>query len=241
MEEARDYQVNLEVFQGPLDLLLFLIRKKKIDIHDIPIATITKEYLAYLSQKENINLEREGEFLVIAALLIYIKSQMLLPRESELEEEEDPRKILVERLLDFQKIKAACTLLRQKEDQQKKIWKRSVPPPTLIAEDTELAEVSLFELAETFLTLMKRKEQENVRLIHGKEYSLEEKMKELLEKLKQHGYLDFCAYFSDQDSIEEALISFFCLLELIKARIVVAVQKSLFHPIEVWPKQGARQ
>ncbi|GAG39469.1 unnamed protein product, partial [marine sediment metagenome] len=83
MEEARDYQVNLEVFQGPLDLLLFLIRKKKIDIHDIPIATITREYLAFLTQKEKINLEREGEFLLIAALLIYIKSQMLLPRESE--------------------------------------------------------------------------------------------------------------------------------------------------------------
>ena len=88
MEEARDYQVNLEVFQGPLDLLLFLIRKKKIDIHDIPIATITKEYLAYLNLKEKINLEREGEFLLIAALLIHIKSQMLLPRESELEDEE---------------------------------------------------------------------------------------------------------------------------------------------------------
>mgnify|MGYP001557492770 CR=1 FL=1 len=86
MEEARDYQVNLEVFQGPLDLLLFLIRKKKIDIHDIPIATITREYLAHLNQKEKIHLEREGDFLLMAALLIYIKSQMLLPRESEQED-----------------------------------------------------------------------------------------------------------------------------------------------------------
>ena len=240
MEEARDYQVNLEVFQGPLDLLLFLIRKKKIDIHDIPIATITKEYLAYLSQKEKINLEREGEFLLIAALLIYIKSQMLLPRESELEDEEDPRKILVDRLLDFQKIKAASTLLREKEEQQKKLWKRSAPPPVPATEEEELVEVSLFELAEVFLSLMKRKEQENIRLIHGKEYSLEEKMKELIDRLKQHGYLDFCTHFNSQESIEEALISFFCLLELIKARIVVAVQESLFHPIKVWPKQEVR-
>ncbi len=240
MEEARDYQVNLEVFQGPLDLLLFLIRKKKIGIHDIPIATITREYLAYLSQKEKINLEREGEFLLIASLLIYIKSQMLLPRESELVDEEDPRKILVDRLLDFQKIKAASTLLREKEDQQTKLWKRSAPPPLPTTEDTELVEVSLFELAEAFLSLMKRKEQENIRLIHGKEFSLEEKMKELIDRLKEHGYLDFLEYFNDQESIEEALISFFCLLELIKARIVIAVQESLFHPIKVWPKQGAR-
>ena len=240
MEEARDYQVNLEVFQGPLDLLLFLIRKKKIDIHDIPIATVTREYLSYLHQKETINLEREGEFLLIAALLIYIKSRMLLPRESELGDEEDPRKILVDRLLDFQKIKAASTLLREKEDQQTKIWKRSAPPPTPTTEEMEVVEVSLFELAEAFLSLMKKKEQENVRLIHGKEYSLEEKMKELIDRLKDHGYLDFPEYFNAQDSIEEALISFFCLLELIKARVVIAVQESLFHPIKVWPTQGAQ-
>jgi segregation and condensation protein A len=240
MEEVRDYQVNLEVFQGPLDLLLFLIKKKKIDIHDIPIATITREYLAYLNRKEKINLEREGEFLLIAALLIYIKSQMLLPRESELEDEEDPRKILVDRLLDFQKIKAASTLLREKEEQQKKLWKRSALPPVPTTEEAELVEVSLFELAEVFLSLMKKKEQENIRLIHGKDYSLEEKMKELIDRIKLHGYLDFFAYFNSLESIEEALISFFCLLELIKACIVIAVQESLFHPIKVWPKQGAR-
>lgn len=240
MEEARDYQVNLEVFQGPLDLLLFLIRKKKIDIHDIPIATITKEYLDHLNRKEKINLEREGEFLLIAALLIYIKSQMLLPRESGLEEEEDPRKILVDRLLDFQKIKAASTLLREKEDQQKKLWKRSVPPYIPKSEEVELVEVSLFELAESFLSVMKRKEQENIQLIHGKEYSLEEKMSELIDRLQEHGYLDFFEFFNDQESIEEALISFFCLLELVKARIVIAVQESLFHTIKVWPTQGAR-
>ena len=240
MEEARDYQVNLEVFQGPLDLLLFLIRKKKIDIHDIPIATITREYLKHLNQKETINLEREGEFLLMAALLIYIKSQMLLPREIEQEDEEDPRKILVDRLLDFQKIKAASTLLREKEDQQKKLWRRSAPPPMPKTEDMEMVEISLYELAEAFLSLMKRKEQENIRLIHGKEYSLEEKMEELIGRIKEQGYLDFCEYFNDQQSIEEALISFFCLLELIKARIVIAVQESLFHPIKVWPSQGAR-
>jgi segregation and condensation protein A len=241
MEEARDYQVNLEVFQGPLDLLLFLIRKKKIDIHDIPIATITREYLSYLNQKEKINLEREGEFLLIAALLIYIKSQMLLPRESEPDDEDDPRKILVDRLLDFQKIKAASTLLREKEDKQTKIWKRSVPPPTPATGEMEVVEVSLFELAEAFLSLMKKKELENVRLIHGKEYSLEEKMKELIDRLNEHGHLDFLEYFSAQESIGEALISFFCLLELIKARIVIAVQESLFHPIKVWPTQGAQR
>lgn len=240
MEEARDYQVNLGVFQGPLDLLLFLIRKKKIDIHDIPIATITGEYLIHLEKKETINLEREGEFLLMASLLIYIKSQMLLPRESEWEDEDDPRKILVERLLDFQKIKAASSLLKEKEDQQTKLWKRTIHPPLPEVDEADMVEVSLFELAEAFLTLMKRKEKDDFRLIHGKEYSLEEKMKEIIDRLKQDGYLDFCEYFYGQESIEEALISFFCLLELIKAHIVIAVQETLFHPIKVWPTQGAR-
>lgn len=240
MEEAQEYQVNLGVFQGPLDLLLFLIRKKKIDIHDIPIATITGEYLKHLNQKESINLEREGEFLLMASLLIYIKSQMLLPRESIGEEEDDPRQILVDRLLDFQKIKAASTLLREKEEYQEKLWKRSIPPPMPVTDDTDVLEVSLFELAEAFLELMKKREQDDIRLIHAKEFSLEEKMKELIERLREHGYLDFCEYFDSQESVEEALVSFFCLLELIKSQIVVAVQESLFHTIKVWPARGAQ-
>ncbi len=239
MEEAREYQVNLDVFQGPLDLLLFLIRKKKIDIHNIPIATITAEYLDYLNRKEKINLEREGEFLLIAALLIYIKSQMLLPREDISDDEDDPRRILVERLVDYQKIQAASTLLREREDLQNRLWQRSSLPPLPPKADEELAEVSLFELAEVFLHLLKRKEQENTRIVANKECSLEEKMKELIERLKARAYIDFLEYFDEQESIEEALISFFCLLELIRARIVFAVQETLFHTIKVWLKREA--
>ncbi len=100
MDASAIYQVKLEVFEGPLDLLLFLIRKRKIDINDIPMATITREYLEYLNHKERINLDREAEFLLIASFLIYIKSQMLLPREKALDEEKDPRQTLVDQLLD---------------------------------------------------------------------------------------------------------------------------------------------
>lgn len=234
MEESREYQVNLDVFQGPLDLLLFLIRKKKIDIHNIPIATITSEYLDYLNRKEKINLEREGEFLLIAALLIYIKSQMLLPREEASGDEEDPRRMLVERLLDHQKIQAASNLLREREDMQNKLWQRSSLPPLSFRDEEELVEVSLFELAEAFLRLMKKKEQEDLRFITRKEYSLEEKMKELIGQLRERGYLDFLEYIDEQESIEEALLSFFCLLELVRARIVIAVQETLFRTIKVW-------
>ncbi len=240
MDASADYQVKLEVFQGPLDLLLFLIRKKKIDIHDIPIATVTREYLKYLDQKERINLDREAEFLLIAALLIYIKSQMLLPREKPLEDEKDPRQILVNQLLDYQRIKAASSLLREKEEEELLKWKRSFLPPLLKEDSLDYIEISLFDLAESFFVLMKKKEREGIKTIKGKEYSLEQKMKEILTLLEASEFLDFLDYFSQAESFEEALVSFLGLLELIKARIVVALQESHFQPIKVWLRRKER-
>lgn len=234
IESSKNYEVNLGVFQGPLDLLLFLIRKKKIDIQDIPIAVITKEYLEYLNKKDRINLANEGQFLLTAALLIYIKSRMLLPCESENDDETDPRQTLIHRLLDYQKIKAACEILRDKENEFLPKWHRTFLPPLPSSDELELIEVSLFDLAECFFTLMKRKERENIQLIQGKEYSIEKKMNELVVALKEKGYLDFIDYFETHDSLEEALVSFFCLLELIKAGIVFAVQEKLFKTIKIW-------
>lgn len=235
MDTSESYQVKLEAFQGPLDLLLFLIRKKKIDIHDIPISSITKDYLKYLDQKEKINLEHEAEFLLIAALLIYIKSQMLLPRETVPEDDmEDPRKVLIDRLLDFQKIKAAGSLLREKENKELQKWQRTFLPPSDKEEELELTEISLFDLAEAFFTLMKKKERDNMSVIKGKEVTHEEKMKEMLDYLKKHTFLDFIEYFNRQETFTESFLSFYCLLELIKARIVIAIQESLFNTIKVW-------
>jgi segregation and condensation protein A len=151
------YLVKLQIFEGPLDLLLFLIKKKKIDIHDIPIAVITREYLDYLGRKERINLDREAEFLLMAALLIYIKSQILLPREQPIEPDVDPRKELIDRLVDYQKIKAVCSVLREKEDEMSQIWKRTALTAPLPEEDLDLIEVSLFDLAESSNTSTPRK------------------------------------------------------------------------------------
>lgn len=233
------YQVKLQIFEGPLDLLLFLIKKKKINIHNIPIAVITREYLEYLSHKERINLDREAEFLLMAALLIYIKSQMLLPREQPIEPDVDPRKELVDRLVDYQKIKAVCSVLREKEDEMSQIWKRTALTAPFPEEDLDLIEVSLFDLAESFFTLMKRKQSESQRIIKGKEISMAEKTNEIVVVLKERGFLDFLEYLDAQETLEEALIAFFCLLELIKARLVVAIQEQLFHTIKVWLRKDA--
>jgi segregation and condensation protein A len=239
METSESYQVRLEVFEGPLDLLLFLIRKKKIDVHNIPIAVITREYVDYLEHKDRINLDREAEFLLMAALLIYIKSQMLLPREEPLEGEEDPRRFLVNQLVEYQKIKAASTLLKEKEEEQSSFWKREVLPPLAESDEADLIEVSLFDLAETFFILMKRKEAENFRVVRGKNFSLENKMKEIIAALEEKSVLDFLEFFSQQETLEEAIVSFFSLLELIKARLVLAVQEQLFHSIKVWLRKDS--
>ncbi|MGQ9672551.1 MAG: segregation and condensation protein A [Candidatus Aminicenantales bacterium] len=240
-EDGSPYQVRLEVFEGPLDLLLFLIRKKKIDIHNIPIAVITREYLDHLQRKERINLDREAEFVLMAALLIYIKSQMLLPREEPLAEEDDPRRFLVDNILEHEKIKAASSLLKEKEEMQSLLWTRMALPPLDTTDEINLEEISLFELAETFFALMKRKEGENFHLLKGKNVSVEKKMEEIVARLEEQSVLDFLDYFNAQESLEEAIVSFFGLLELIKARRVLAVQERLFHSIKVWLRKDRKR
>jgi segregation and condensation protein A len=218
-----------------LDLLLFLIRKKKVDIHDIPISIITKEYLDYLDRMDTINLEREAEFLLMASLLIHIKSQMLLPREKTIEDEpDDSQKDLIERLLYHQKIKASCTILREREGDQLMQWQRENIPHPLETDEIDIANISLFDLAEAFFTLMKDRSHENIQTLENEEISIEEKMKEILDDLKKNDYLDFFEYFQKQNTLEEALVTFLCLLELIKAKVVIAIQESLFQRIKVW-------
>jgi len=238
---AEGYQVRLDVFEGPLDLLLFLIRKKKIDIHDIPIAAITRDYLGYLDRKTEINLDREAEFVFIAALLIYIKSQMLLPRETDLAEHEDPRRVLVDRLLEYERVKAACSLLREREDVQILQWKRDFIPPLHGESELEPVELSLFDLAESFFLMMKRRAADDTRIIRGRDVSSEVKMKELVTLLHEKSVIDFLEYFESHSSLEEALVSFFCILELVKSRVAVAVQDELFKTIRVWLRKDARR
>jgi segregation and condensation protein A len=235
------YQVRLDVFEGPLDLLLFLIRKKKIDIHDIPIAAITRDYLEYLERKTEINLDREAEFLFIAALLIYIKSQMLLPRETDLAEHEDPRRVLIDRLVEYEKVKAACSLLREREDVQILQWKRDFIPPLPGESELEPVELSLFDLAESFFLMMKRRAADDTRVIRGRDVSIEVKMKELVTLLHDRQMIDFLQYFEAHATLEEALVSFFCILELVKSRVAVAVQDELFQTIRVWLRKDARR
>jgi len=159
---------------------------------------------------------------------------LFAPSNRRLLAEDDPRQQLVDRLLEFQKIKVASSLLREKEEVELQRWRRTFRPPLEKPDELELLEVSLFDLAETFFLIMKRRERENLRIIKGKDVSAEEKLKEITDYLEKNGSMDFLDYFSSQDSLEEALVSFFCLLELVKNHLVVAVQEELFQTIRVW-------
>lgn len=231
------YQVRTEAFRGPLDLLLHLIRKKKMNIMDVQISEITSEYLQYLEERRGINPSREGDFLMTASTLIYIKSRSLLPRpESVVEDSEESR--LLHSLVEYDKVQKIARLLQEKEGGQLVLWRRQEVPENFETREYELEEVSSFQLAELFLNLVKRSERERVFYITSKNYSIEDKRVEILGLLDRDGFIDFAAYVTGLDSIEEVLVSFFTLLELVKLRLVVAIQKRLFDSISVW-KQPA--
>ncbi|MCP2605094.1 segregation/condensation protein A [Candidatus Aminicenantes bacterium AH-873-B07] len=231
--EYYGYHVKLEFFEGPLELLLFLIKKNKIDIYDIPIARITREYLEYLDKKDKINLDHEADFLLVAATLIYIKSQMLLPKREKHYFEEDPRQNLVEQLIEYEKIKNISYYLYQKEEEQSVQWQKPVEKQTNM--EYFLQETSLYDLALAFYSVLKRKERQEVKIIKGRKFSIEEKMKEIMDYLRKNKYLDFIEYFNKRRSLEEGLITFFSLLELLRLKKVIALQQGIFQKIEVWP------
>ena len=156
--EPEVYNVHTETFEGPLDLLLHLIRKNKMDILDIKISEITSEYLYYLEDKNRINPAREGDFLMTASTLIYIKSRSLLPRPEILEDEETPEQKLVHTLIEYDKVQKISKMLKELEGQELLLWKREEVIENFETKEFKLEEVSPFQLAEIFLYLVKRKE-----------------------------------------------------------------------------------
>ncbi len=234
LETAADsYSVHSEAFEGPLDLLLHLIKKKKMDIMEVKLSEITSEYLYYLEDRRNINPSREGDFLMTASTLIYIKSRSLLPKP-EILEEESPEQRLLHTLIEYDKIQKISKLLKEMEYQELMLWKREEVMESFDSKEFKLEEVTAFQLAEIFLNIVKKKEKEDFLYIDAKNYSIERKWNEVLELLGSDGYLNFTEYVASLDSIQEILVSFFTILEMIKQRVIMGVQKKLFDPISLW-------
>jgi segregation and condensation protein A len=237
-----DYKVRLEIFEGPLDLLLYLIKKNEVGIYDIPIERITKQYLEYLQLMRMLNLEIAGEFLVMAATLMLIKSRMLLPAEERLEQqqtdevdEEEPRWALIRQLVEYKKFKDVAAHLGQREMIQEQIFSRHGAVAVEAGErELPLGDVSIFDLINAFNETLKRVAQrENLREIFEETYSVSDKIEEILWTLSERGKLMFHELFEHVASRGEIVATFLALLELIRLKQVRARQAAHFAQIEI--------
>lgn len=227
------YLVKLETFEGPLDLLLHLIKKEELDIYDIPIALVTRQYLEYLEMMRMLDLDIAGEFIVMASDLMRIKARMLLPRPEELEEEEaDPRAELVRRLLEYKKYKEVAKDLRGRETERLGVFARGWIPEVTDEPIVELQEVSVFHLLDVMRSVMTRFAQESVHRVAREGVKVEQKMDEILAALAEVEGIAFRAFVEKCKSKFEVLVSFIALLELIHFGRVMVVQKVPFG--EIW-------
>jgi chromatin segregation and condensation protein Rec8/ScpA/Scc1 (kleisin family)/tRNA nucleotidyltransferase/poly(A) polymerase len=239
------YEVRLDAFEGPLDLLLHLIREHEIDIYDIPIAVITEQYLEYISFMESLDLSLAGEFLEMAATLIRIKVQMLLPRETdEGEEEEDPREQLVRKLVEYKQFKEVASGLSEKEQQRRDYFPRGVDPRSYsdLEEDEGdiedfLRDVTLFDLVDSLREVLSRvPERVEVHAVDMEEVTVEEQIGRIRSILSERGSVPFTEVFGERASRYEIVATFIALLELIRLGEVKAVQKRNFGDIEILAK-----
>lgn len=234
------YPVRLENFEGPLDLLLHLIKTHELNIYDIPIALITHQYLEYIDLMKEMNLDVAGEFLVMAATLIHIKSRMLLPRPDPTQEdpEEDPREALVRRLLEHQKFKAAAELLHERETIRSAQWTRPDGPIAEIAGEAPEPEieVDLFSLISAFRTVVERARHRPSLPLPGQQIPIETRIEQLLEKLSETQACGFEDLFADVQSRAGLIVTFLALLEMIRLKLIRVFQSGAMGPIRVYKR-----
>ena len=223
-------EVYLEAFEGPLDLLLYLIRKHNLDILDIPMAQLTAQYMIYVEKMKVIKLELAADYLLMSAMLIEIKSRMLLPKPAEIAEEDDPRAELVRRLMEYEAIKFAA----QRLDAMPKVGEEISVAAVYyqhIAE-TKPIEVSLDELVEAWRNVLKRAKLNSHHKIGKSELSVREHMSQILRRLKANGMMEFSELFSAEiEVLAKLVVNFLAILELAKEGLIRITQQQAFSPI----------
>jgi segregation and condensation protein A len=232
-----DYKVKLEVFEGPLDLLLYLIKRDEIDIYDISIERITRQYLEYLQAFKELKIDVAGEFVVMAANLIYLKSRSLLPLDQqppeEDAEEDDPRWDLIRQLIEYKKFKEAAVQLHDRALEQERIFTRGGGSSAIDA-PLPLHEVGIFQLIHAFQEVIKRVEaREDLQEIFGERFSVSDKIEKILERVSNGTPVRFSELFGQIVSRIEIVVTFLALLELIRLNQVRALQAKMFDEIEI--------
>lgn len=229
------YSIKLPVFEGPLDLLLHLIKENKIDIYDIPIALITRQYLEYIGIMKELNLDIAGEFLVMAATLIHIKSRMLLPVDEVLatEEQEDPRFELVQRLLEYQEFKEASLVLKEREDEWSKIFSREVlkeDEDVQVEGELNLFDLSLFDLMGAFKKILDNAPAEVIEITR-ETLTVKDRISFMLERLENQDAVRFDDLFEGNMTRPHLIVTFIALLEILRLGLARAYQEKDFGSI----------
>lgn len=231
------YRVRLELFEGPLDLLLHLIKKNEVDVRELPVAQITEQYLAYLDLMRDLNLDIAGEYLVMAATLTLVKSRLLLPSpEPEEGEETDPRADLVRQLLEYQRYREAAESLGERPLLRRDTFTREpsaegLPPAPSGSDTAPRIKVTLWELMEAFRVVLKRAEPDPVHQVAGEAISLRARIDTLLTTLGVARQVTFESLFGEQPTRGYVIVTFLAVLELMKQHVVEALQDAIMGPI----------
>ncbi|PCI40568.1 MAG: hypothetical protein COB53_00825 [Elusimicrobia bacterium] len=236
---TKNYRVNLEIFEGPLDLLLFLIKKNDLDILNIEISKITKEYIEYLDLMQELNLEVVGEFLVMASTLLQIKAKSLLP-SAEMPEEEvgpDPRSELVAKLVEYQKFKEVANFLKRRSEEFQNVFYRGAPQ---FEERDKALNIQIFDLLATLREVLDRAEEDG-RIVEGEAYPIEDKIDKILNMLKAKSYIRLIDVFAGETRRRAIVTCFMALLELIKTQRVFARQDTPYAAIMIYTKEAKEE
>lgn len=230
-----DYAVDLDVFQGPMDLLLYLIRKDEIDIYDIPIAKITSQYLKYVEMLKLLNLENAGEYILMAATLIRIKAQMLLPHDPGDEDDLDPREELTRALLEYRKYKEAAEILEENRVLEARLTPVACVVDGLRTETTVLGETTLYDLLAAFRGVVSRIDSEENYLVAHDEITVDDRVKVILAFLADHEFATFEDLFADVRVKLIAIVTFMAILEMVRLRRITVRQAALFSELRIYP------
>jgi len=229
----KNYQLKLAVFEGPFDLLLYLIKKNQIDIYDIPIAKITEEYLDYLDLMRKLNLDIASEFIIIASTLIYIKAKMLLPKDETLEaDEEDPRMELVQHLLEYNTFKEISEKLRVFEAKKRELFER-LNPMNISSGDKEL-NVDIYELVKAMDSVLDRLKTRKLVVIPGEAIKVRDRMYELVDTLRQQEEASFFTMCEQKENKLYIVALFMAILELLRLKVIRVRQDCIFEDIKVF-------
>lgn len=229
-----DYRVDLAVFHGPLDLLLYLIRKEEVDIYEIPIARITRQYLKYIELMQTLNLEVAGEFVLMAATLIRIKARWLLPRGENDPDEADPREELIQALMEYKKYKEAGDILKEKAVLEERNFVPISPVEKIDPRIDEFSDITLFDLISAFKDVLEAKREETFHEVETEDFTVEQRMEYILQTLSDQEFATFTQLFSDIPRKIVAVVTFIALLELTRARRVVMAQSQPFAQLRVY-------